>query len=362
MSSAPTIQIAGFRPDILVAALKAVAEPTRLRVLMLLRAGELNVKDLTLVLGQSQPRLSRHLKLLTEAGLVERFREGSWVYFYVSDRTEGGKLARALMTMADPTDPVLELDAERASEIKVQREASSQKYFETHAGDWDRIRSLHVSERAVERAMVSILGPGPFDTFVDLGTGTGRILQLFSQRFAYGVGFDVNQAMLTYARSKISAAGIVHAHLRHGDLYNIPMPSGEADVVVMHQVLHFLSEPQRAISEAARVLKPDGRLLVVDFLPHDFEFLRDEHAHERLGFSTAIMEGWCADAGLNLTATETLPIAIRKQTSAPGIEPAKTGRHNDDEGLTVALWCAERAHVIPEVQAPTGIDVELEEI
>ncbi|MEL7050107.1 MAG: metalloregulator ArsR/SmtB family transcription factor, partial [Pseudomonadota bacterium] len=243
-------------PDALVSALKAVAEPTRLRILMLLRHGELNVKDLTQILGQSQPRLSRHLKLLTEAGLVERFREGSWVYFYVSDRTDGGALAHALIGMADLTDPVLSLDRTRASEIKRQRQEQSQNYFETHAGDWDRIRSLHVSEHNVETAMQDALGAGPFDTFVDLGTGTGRILELFGDHFTYGIGFDVNQAMLTYARSKMASAGVTHAHIRHGDLYNVPMPSCDADVVVMHQVLHFLSEPHRAIAEAARVLKP----------------------------------------------------------------------------------------------------------
>ncbi|MEO1544777.1 MAG: metalloregulator ArsR/SmtB family transcription factor [Pseudomonadota bacterium] len=342
--------IAGFKPEALVAALKAVAEPTRLRILMLLKSGELNVKDLTQILGQSQPRLSRHLKLLTEAGLVERFREGSWVYFYVSDRTEGGKLAHALMRMADTSDAILQLDADRAIDIKAQRQASSQEYFETHAGDWDRIRALHIPEQAVEQAMVDIIGPGPFDTFIDLGTGTGRILQLFGDRFAYGVGFDVNQAMLSYARSKLASDGILHAHLRHGDLYNIPLSTAEADVVVMHQVLHFLSDPQRAISEAARVLKPTGQLLVVDFLPHELEFLRDEHAHERLGFSTAAIEDWCRDAGLELKRTKALPMAI------------KAKGHETNDGLTVSLWCAERAPAIAAGMKPVGSNAELEEI
>lgn len=348
--SAPSA--ASFAPNQLVTALKAVAEPTRLRILMLLAASEHNVKDLTQILGQSQPRLSRHLKLLTEAGLIERFREGSWVYFHVSDRTPGGQLAQALLKMADHDDSVLALDQERATGLRRQREATAQDYFERHAGDWDRIRALHVSESDVEAAMVAEIGRGPFETFVDLGTGTGRILQLFEGCYRYGIGLDVNQSMLAYARSKLAATGLLNAQLRHGDLYNIPLPTGEADAVVMHQVLHFLSEPARAIAEAARVLKTGGRLLIVDFSPHTLEFLREQHAHERLGFADDLMEQWCKDAGFTLKRTRKLA------TSQPVIGPTPQSDHHATaneavgreegsafptlEGLTVSLWVAER--------------------
>lgn len=310
--------------SILVAALKAAAEPTRLRILMLLADHELNVKDLTQILGQSQPRLSRHLKLLVEAGLLERAREGSWVYFHVSGRTNGGRLTLQLLAATDPTDPELVRDRERAYALRRQRETVAQRYFETHAGDWDRLRALHVSESEVEAAMLDALGPGSFDTIVDLGTGTGRTLELLAGRFDYALGIDANQAMLAYARSKIEQAGLRNAHVRHGDIYNLPLDDASADAVVMHQVLHYLTQPAQAIAEAARILKPGGKLLIVDFAPHDLEFLRTEHAHERLGFSSALIEQWMRLAGLEPGASSELA----PTTSSP------------DQPLTVSLWQA----------------------
>lgn len=315
-------------PRDLVPALKAAAEPTRLRILVLLSGGELNVKDLTQILGQSQPRVSRHLKLLAEAGLIERFREGSWVYFHVSGQTERGRFARRMIEAVNASDPVLDRDLERAASLKRKREAAAQAYFDAHAAEWDRIRALHVSEEEVEAAMRDSLGPGPFKLLLDLGTGTGRILELMSDRFAHGVGMDVNHAMLAYARGKLDRAGLGHAQVRHGDLYHLPLADGAADAVVMHQVLHFLSDPAAAVAEAARVLGANGRLLIADFAPHDMEFLRDRHAHERLGFARALVREWLADAGLRLAASRDL---------APEVKDSGSGK------LTVSLWLAERA-------------------
>ena len=268
----------------LVAALKAAAEPTRLRILKLLSTGELNVKDLTQILGQSQPRVSRHLKLLTEAGLIDRFREGSWVYFHVADGTHGGELTRQVLAALNDSDAVMVRDQERAGVVKREREASAQAFFEAHASDWDEIRAYHIAEADVEAAMADMLGQGPFDFLVDLGTGTGRILELFGATYAHGLGIDLNQSMLAYARSKLAEAGLERAQVRQGDLYNLPLDQGAADAVIMHQVLHFLSDPAVAVSEAARVLAPGGRLLIVDFAPHELEDLRERFAHERLGF------------------------------------------------------------------------------
>ncbi len=310
----------------LVTALKAAAEPTRLRILVLLAAGELNVKDLTQILGQSQPRISRHLKLLAEGGLIERFREGSWVYFHVSDRSEGGKLARRVLEAVDADDPVVRRDRERAEALKRERETAAQAYFRDHAADWDRIRALYVSEGEVESAMLEALGAGPFRLFVDLGTGTGRVLELFAERFERGLGLDVNQPMLAYARSKLTKARLSRAEVRHGDIYTLALGDGVADAVVMHQVLHYLSEPALAISEAARVLAPSGRLLIVDFAPHDLEYLREEHAHERLGFAPEQVSDWMKAAGLEVTL-------MRK------LEP--TGSDGRQK-LTVLIWLAER--------------------
>jgi ArsR family transcriptional regulator len=310
----------------LVTALKAAAEPTRLRILLLLAAGELNVKDLTQVLGQSQPRISRHLKLLAEAGLIERFREGSWVYFHVSDRSEGGRLARRLLDSVDRRDAVVRRDFERAEALKRDRESTAQAYFREHAADWDRIRTLYVSEAAVESAIAGALAGSSFKTLVDLGTGTGRMLEMFAPRFERGLGLDVNQSMLAYARSKLKNAGLANAEVRHGDIYGLSLPDRVADVVVMHQVLHYLSEPAHAVREAARVLAPEGRLLIVDFAPHDVESLRETQAHERLGFETGQVSAWLAEAGLGVVETQSL-------------EPEKSdGRQQ----LTVSLWVARK--------------------
>lgn len=309
-----------------VTALKAAAEPTRLRILLLLAVGELSVKDLTVILGQSQPRLSRHLKLLAEAGLVDRFREGSWVYFSLSDRTPAQRLAHQLISAVDQSSRAVIRDRERADALKKEREAAAQTFFRDHAGDWDRIRSLHVAESEVEAAMRDSLGGGPFPLFVDLGTGTGRVLELFEDRYDRAVGFDLNQAMLTYARSNLSARGLQRVQVRHGDIYNIALADRTANAVCMHQVLHFLSDPRRAVLEAARILAPGGRLLIVDFAPHTLEFLRDREAHDRLGFSDALVQQWLQDAGL-------LPQPARDLRPALADGPDK---------LTVSVWLAER--------------------
>lgn len=324
----------------LVTALKAAAESTRLRILLLLAAGELNVKDLTQILGQSQPRLSRHLKLLAEAGLIERFRQGSWVYFHVSDRSDGGKLVRRLLETVDGRDPVLRRDSERAEALKREREAAAQTYFRDHAADWDRIRALYVSESAVEAAIVTALAGPTYKLLVDLGTGTGRILEVLAGRFERGLGLDVNQSMLAYARSKLKTAGLSHAEVRHGDIYNVALPDGAADAVVIHQVLHYLSEPAQAVREAARILAPGGRLLIVDFAPHDIEALRDEQAHERLGFESVQVAGWLAEAGLG----------------SPEILSLAPETHDDRQQLTVSVWTARKPDAAAAARQPQNLE------
>ncbi len=310
----------------LVAALKAAAEPTRLRILMLLSSSELSVKDLTVILGQSQPRISRHLKLLAEAGLIERFRDGSWAYFHVSERTEGGRLARSLVAAVDPRDTAIGRDRLRAETLKRERADAAQDFFRDHAKEWDRIRALYVAEGDVESAMLEALGSGPFKFFLDVGTGTGRILELFASRYSRALGLDVNQSMLAYARNKLSAAGLDAAQVRHGDLYALALQDSSVDAIVMHQVLHYLTEPAHAVREAARVLAPGGRLLIVDFAPHDVEALREAQAHTRLGIATGHVSEWFTGAGLT-------PVLHRDLHPANGHETQK---------LTVSLWLAEQ--------------------
>ena len=313
----------------LVAVLKAAAEPTRLRILSLLGAGEHTVKDLTRILGQSQPRLSRHLKLLAEAGLIERAPEGSWVYFRLADTGAGAGLARTLLWSIAEGDGLVTRDRLRAVELKREREGAAQSYFEQHAAEWDKIRALHVAEADVEAAMRRALGAAPVDLLVDIGTGTGRMLELFADRFKRGLGFDLNPAMLAYARAKLERAGLGSAQVRRADIYDLPLAEAAAGAVVMHQVLHFLADPARAIREAARVLAPGGRLLIVDFAPHELEFVRETFAHERLGFAPATIRGWVEDAGLALARNEDLAAA-------------GSGK------LTVSLWLAERAIAAPK--------------
>src|SRR5215510_8059448 len=308
-----------------VAALKAMAEPTRLRLLVLLASGELNVKDLTGILGQSQPRISRHLKLLAEAGLVERAPEGSWVYFRLAEGGAGGTLARLLLGAVDRSDAVLVRDRRRAEALREERERAAQAYFQAHAGEWDSIRALHVAEAEVEAAVAAALGPGPFGLLVDLGTGTGRMLELLRERYRRGLGIDLSPAMLAYARAKLERSETSRAHVRQGDIYDLPLADQTVGAAVMHQVLHFLSDPQRAVREAARVLTPGGQLLIVDFAPHDLEFLREEFAHERLGFSNQQVAQWLADSGLELVETRELA-------------PEDGGTAN----LTVKVWLARR--------------------
>lgn len=309
-----------------VGVLKAVAEPTRLRVLALLARSELNVKDLTRILNQSQPRISRHLRLLAEAGLVERAPEGSWVYFRLAESGPGREVANQVLRFLDPSEPVLDRDSRRAESIQAEHQEAAQAYFQAHAADWDRIRSLHVAEAEVEAAVSAALGPGPFDFLVDLGTGTGRILELFGPRFRRGLGLDLNPAMLAYARAKLAHAGLAHAQVRQANIYDLPLADQSADAVAMHLVLHFLSDPQRAIREAARVLAPGGRLLIVDFAPHELEFLREAYAHERLGFAGALIGQWLAEVGLDLMQTRDLAPSAAAQR----------------DKLTVSLWLAGR--------------------
>ena len=322
-----------------LAALRGAGESTRLRILALLAGSEHNVKDLTQILIQSQPRISRHLKLMAEAGIITRFREGSWVFFRIADTGPEGDLARAIVDSLDPSDLTLVRDRARAEAVQQARAEAAQDYFKAHAAEWDSIRTLHVAESQVEAAMDEALGQGPFELLVDLGTGTGRTLELFGPRADKALGFDLNHDMLAYARTKLERMGLSQAQVRHGDLYNIPLPDGAADAVVVHQVLHFLDDPAAAVAEAARLLAPGGKLLVVDFAPHELEFLREQSAHRRLGFSRAQLGRMLEAAGLKLLSFRDLNPYVADNKSSD----QKTPEGKSPEGkLTVSLWLGQR--------------------
>jgi ubiquinone/menaquinone biosynthesis C-methylase UbiE/DNA-binding HxlR family transcriptional regulator len=292
--------------ETLNAALKAAGEPTRLRILTLLTEAELTVSDLTEILGQSQPRISRHLRLLAEAGLLQRFREGSWAFFRLAEHG-AGDLGRALIERLDPDDSVLARDRERLLAVRQARADAAQAYFAAHAVEWDRIRELHVTDAAVEEAIAEALAEGPLRSLLDLGTGTGRMLEVFGPRIQRGLGLDLSLDMLALARARLDRAGLRHCSVRQGDIYNLTLPAESFDTVLIHQVLHFLEDGARAVQEAARVLERGGRLLIVDFAPHDLEFLREQHAHRRLGFSSDTVAQWMKAAGLDVVMHKSLP-------------------------------------------------------
>lgn len=307
-----------------VGALRAAGEQTRLRVLALLTEGELAVGEIAQALGQSQPRVSRHLKLLTEAGLVERAPEGAWVFYRLARaHTTERHFAEAALGMLDPSDPILVRDAERLHEIRAARDQAAAEYFERNAADWDRVRALHLPEADIDSAILEAAGEGPFELMVDVGVGQGRMIQLFADRVRRAEGFDSSRQMLAIARASLDDLK-AKAAVRFGDAYAPPIESGLADLVTIHQVLHFLSDPGRAIAEASRLLRAGGRLVIVDFAPHELEFLREEHAHRRLGFADNEIAEWCAAAGIAQLATTTLA-------------PAKSG------ALTVKIWAGDKA-------------------
>src|SRR6202166_3905766 len=307
----------------LLAALRAVAETTRLRLLVLCARGELTVSELAQILGQSQPRVSRHLKLLCDAGLLDRFREGSWVFYRLSSGSAAGALSRHLVAACGKADETCALDLQRLSAIKRQRAEFAAAYFRENAAQWHHIRSLYVDEREVEAALTEIIAAAGPQDLLDIGTGTGRMIEILGPRVVHALGIDQSREMLALARVNLERAGLANSIVRLGDMYQLPLADASFGAVVIHQVLHYADRPAAAIAEAARVLRPIGLLTLVDFAPHAVEFLRDEHAHRRLGFSDPDVEEWCRSAGLDPDPACRLP----------------------GDPLTVVIWTAHRQAV-----------------
>jgi len=303
--------------------LQALADPTRLRILALLRRMELSVGELAIILDQSQPRVSRHVRILADAGVVDRRREGSWIFLTIApeDRTE--PMFALVDAWADAeTEKAFQSDAAKLNRIRADRAEAASRYFSSHADTWDSIRSLHVAESEVEEAIGRALGDQPLGRLVDVGTGTGRMIELFGRSAVQSVGIDRSSDMLRLARVKLEAAGIPSS-LRQGDMYALPLDDGSADTIIIHQVLHYAHSPAAAIDEAARVLAPAGRLLIVDFAAHDREELRATDAHIRLGFDDETMADWFKAAGISVDHVE----------------------HLEGGELTVTVWRGEKAGV-----------------
>lgn len=313
--------------------IRALADPTRLRIMRLLARMELAVGELAQVLGQSQPRVSRHIRILCDAGLAERHREGSWIF--VRGLLAGGSGASsgdgrlsasvsAMLAAAEredaPFGEACAADRSRLAAIRAGREASAAAYFAAHAGRWDELRSLHSDDGAVEAALVGLLEGAPLGAVLDIGTGTGRIAELLAKRASHVTGLDKSPDMLRLARARLQHLPAGRFDLIQGDFTALPFGDGAFDTVLFHQVLHYASAPEAVLAEAARVTCPGGRIAIADFAPHDREELRSTHAHVRLGFSDAQMRQWLGDAGF-------APDAVR---SLPGSE------------LTVTIWTGTR--------------------
>ncbi|MGS1015929.1 ArsR/SmtB family transcription factor [Allosphingosinicella humi] len=302
---------------------RSLADPTRLRILGLLRAMELSVGELAQVLGQSQPRVSRHVKILIDAGLAERRKEGSWVFLSLGPSERVDPLFALLdsWNALDGEDPWAVADKARLEAVKADRATAAERYFAQHAADWDELRSLHIAESEVEAAIARALGERPVGRLVDIGTGTGRMIELFGPAANSALGIDRSPEMLRLARVKLTEAGIPMTELRQGDMYAIPLPSQSADTVIIHQVLHYAQQPAAAIAEAARLLAPGGRLLIIDFAPHEREELRSRDAHIRLGFTDDSVLKWMDAAGV----------------------PGRVVEHLGGGELTVTIWSGERS-------------------
>ena len=298
--------------------LRALADPTRLRIMRLLAHMELAVGELAQVLGQSQPRVSRHVRILCDAGVAERRKEGSWV-FLKSAIGEGGApsvgtAAARLIAAAEDEDEGFARhcawDRRHLSAIRAAREATAEGYFARHAAEWDTLRSLHSPDGPVEAALAAALDGGAGDSLgalLDVGTGTGRIAELLAPRASHVTALDKSPEMLRIARSRLQQLPADRVDLVQGDFAALPFADASFDTLVFHQVLHYAQEPEAALAEAARVTRDGGRIAVVDFAAHDREELRSAHAHARLGFADAQLLDLLAVAGFDAEPAVALP-------------------------------------------------------
>lgn len=319
--------------DHVLSSLRAAGESTRLRILIVLSQGELAVGELCKVLGQTQPRVSRHLKLLVDAGLLERNAQGTSAFYRLARTGSGTEIARAILDLVDQTDPAVVGDLQRLDAIRTQRAEKADAYFEDIASDWDRMRNLHVADEDVEAAMVDAVGESTIQNLLDVGTGTGRVLEVFADRIDRGLGIDRSQRMLNLARSRLDNDGMRHCSVRQGDIYALDVEHGSTDVAIVHHVLHFLDDPAGAINEIGRTVRKGGRIVIVDFATHQIESMRNDYAHHWLGFDDDEVASWCEGAGFTDLTIEHL-----------------TPHSPSDDSLTVTIWSGTQS-----LEAPTRL-------
>lgn len=332
--------------------LRAAADMTRLRLLLLCAQGEWTVSELTQILGQSQPRVSRHLKLLADAGLLERMPEGSWVFYRRARNGAGARMARNLCRMLPQDDPVVTADRRRLAIVRETRRVQANRYFADRAESWDRLRSLYVDEDKVETALLSLFEGRAVSRLLDIGTGTGRILQLLAPHVGFGLGVDQSTEMLNIARANLDRISLRNCQVRQGDMYHLASDDAAFDAAILHHVLHFADNPSAALAEAVRVLRPGGRLVIIDFARHGQEHLRQEHAHRRLGFDDEEMQAWFDGAGLTFeqpVVFEGDPLTVVLWTATRQGDAAIVGR-SDDRLLVPDTTSSSASHIQDESQ------------
>ncbi|NKC11619.1 MAG: metalloregulator ArsR/SmtB family transcription factor [Gammaproteobacteria bacterium] len=316
----------------LLPALRAIAEPTRLRLLAVLAHGERTVSELTEILGQSQPRISRHLKLMVDTGLLERHPEGAWVFFRLTRSGTVAELRRSVLGLTDAKALNRHGDVERLERMKQRQLDTANQWFERNAKQWDKVRERFISEDTEASALVAAVGEEPVPLHIDLGTGTGRVLELLAPLTSAAIGIDTNREMLSIARARLADLKLRHCQVRQGDLFRLQIPDGSVDLVTVHHVLHFVDDPAAAIESAARTLRPSGRLLIVDFARHALEELRSDYHHRHLGFSDDDIKIWFEAAGL-------IPTSCTCVTDLQRLE-----------ALATRIWCARQNDGAPDVQ------------
>ncbi len=294
--------------DDLLLSLRAAAEPTRLRILALAARGAFNVSELVTILGQSQPRLSRHLRLLVEAGLLRRQQEGSFCWFAPPEANDPrGDLVRTLLARLPEHDPVLEADRRLAAQALSARARAASDTFRQKGADWDEMTALGLPTEAVEAALMSVAGQGPLGRVLDIGTGTGRVLELLGPRAEMGLGIDASAQMLALARARLGQAGLAHCTVRQADMYRLPLADGSFDRTVLQMVLHHAEDPEAVLREAARVTRSGAKIIIVDLAAHAPHALSERLAHRHRGFPEARMRAMLQSVGLSVHGTVTIP-------------------------------------------------------
>lgn len=292
--------------DDLLAQLRAAAEPTRLRLLALCARGAWCVSDLVAILGQSQPRLSRHLRLLVEAGLLVRTPEGANAWFQVPSDAD---LARQILARLPEEDPLLAADRRAAARLAAERARAASDSFRRHGADWDEMRALGLPGAEIEAALLDALPPR-IGRLLDIGCGTGGLLERLAPRIEEGLGVDASRDMLALARTRLAERGLAQISVRQADMYRLALPDAAFDAVTLQMVLHYAEDPAAALAEACRVLRPGGVLAIVDLAPHQRADLLGAHAHRWPGFDDAGIAGWLGASGCVPARSATVPGAL----------------------------------------------------